>query len=400
MLALLAVAELLAMSLWFAGSAVAPLLQQRWDLTGSEVGWLTASVQLGFVAGTALSAILNLADVVPARRLFAASALLGALANGWLALIHTYPYALASRFLAGACLAGVYPPAMKMAATWFRTRRGLAIGTIVGALTVGKAAPYLASAFPKADVAIVAALASGGAVVAALVVFTAYYDGPFSFASRPFSWTLVGDVIRSREWRLVTGGYLGHMTELYSYWTWIPAFIAASVAGDKHAMTAPSSAGVSVLAFGVIAVGGIGCVWGGLAADRVGRVPLVTRMLVMSGSCCALIGLTFGRSLWLLGPVAIIWGFVIIADSAQFSVLVTESVPVHAVGTALMLQVSLGFLLTTLAIQVIPSIVRSAGWPWAFVFLATGPILGILSISRLREKTRLKLRDNLHRIEE
>jgi MFS family permease len=156
-----------------------------------------------------------------------------------------------------------------------------------------------------------------------------------------------------------------------------------SVARDPHALTAPSSPTVSVLSFGVIAVGGIGCIWGGLVADRIGRAPLVTRAMIISGLCCAFVGLAFGRSLWILAPVALVWGFFIIADSAQFSVLVTESVPAHAVGTALTLQISLGFLLTIGTIQVIPPLVRIAGWPWAFALLALGPLLGILSIKRL-----------------
>jgi len=386
-LALLSAAELLGMSLWFAGSAVAPQLRVRWSLTGAEVGWLTTAVQLGFVAGTAVSALLNLADIVPARRLFASAAVLGAIANAWLAVARGFPDACVSRFLAGAFLAGVYPPAMKMAATWFRARRGLAVGTIVGALTVGKAGPYLVTALPGADVSTITLLASASALVAAGLVFLGYRDGPFAFESRPFSWALVGDVTRGRPWRLAMGGYLGHMAELYSYWTWIPAFVAASAAGDAHALTAPAAPGVAVLSFGVIAVGGIGCVWGGLVADRIGRAALVTRALLISGTCCALVGFAFGRSMWILAPVALVWGFFIIADSAQFSVLVTESVSPHAVGTALTLQVSLGFLLTTATIQVVPPLVRGAGWPWAFALLAIGPFFGILSIRRLSRST-------------
>ena len=182
MLGLLSLAELLGMSLWFAGSAAAPQLRERWALSGTEVGWLTSAVQLGFVCGTALSAVLNLADVIPARRLFAAAALLGALANAWLAVAHGLADAFASRFLAGACLAGVYPPAMKMAATWFRARRGLAVGTIVGALTIGKAGPYLITALPGADVAFITLIASVSALAAAALVFTGYRDGPFAFS--------------------------------------------------------------------------------------------------------------------------------------------------------------------------------------------------------------------------
>lgn len=382
-LALLSLAELLGMSLWFSGSAVGAQLQARWGLTGGEVGWLTTMVQFGFVAGTAVSAVLNLADIVPARRLFALSALLGAVANAALAWAGSYELALVSRFGAGFFLAGVYPPAMKMAATWFRARRGLAVGTVVGALTVGKAGPYLVHAFPGAGVAPVVLTASASALVAALLVWTGYRDGPYPFPPRPFSWGLVRTVVAERRWRLATGGYLGHMAELYSFWTWIPAFVAASLAaqtGEPHAATSPEA---SLLAFGIIAVGGAGCVWGGLVADRVGRERLVTLAMAASGTCALLIGTVFGRSLWLLAPLALAWGFFVIADSAQFSVLVTESVPPHAVGTALTVQTSLGFLLTTVTIQLVPPLVALVGWRWAFVMLAVGPALGIWSIQRL-----------------
>ncbi len=376
------------MSLWFVGSAIAPQLQVRFGLSGGSVAALTTAVQIGFVVGTALSALLNLADVVSARLLFATAALAGAAASSVMAFDVSFATMLASRFMTGMCLAGVYPPALKMAATWFRAERGLAVGVVVGALTVGKAGPYLIHVFPHVTVTAVALTASASATLAALAVFTFYHDGPHAFPPRPFSWTLAGDVVRSPRWRLATGGYLGHMAELYAYWTWIPAFVAASVANAPHSLTSPASASIGLLSFSVIAVGGAGCVWGGWVADRVGRTTLVVRALMISGTCCAVVGLAFGRSLWLLAPLALIWGFFIIADSAQFSVLVTESVPPHAVGTALTLQISLGFLLTTLTVQTVPFIVERAGWPWVFVLLAAGPLLGIMSIGRLvaREK--------------
>ncbi len=384
-LALVAIAELLGMALWFAGSAAAPQLSEAWSLSSSQVAWLTNAVQLGFVVGTALSALLNLADVVPARRLFAVAAVLGAVANLPLAFTDSYGVALASRFLAGACLAGVYPPAMKMAATWFRARRGLAVGTIVGALTIGKAVPYLAQAIPGSTVAHITYGASLCALLAALLVGVGYRDGPYAFPARPFSWSLVGDVLRGERYRLALGGYLGHMAELYSFWTWIATFFAASElarsATNDPYMT--SNWLVGVVSFGVIAVGGVGCIWGGLVADRIGREALVMRAMAISGVCALLIGAAFGRSWWLLAPVALVWGFFVIADSAQFSVLVTESVPADAVGTALTLQVSLGFLLTTVTIQLVPWIAQTVGWQWAFSLLALGPLMGILSIRRL-----------------
>ena len=380
-LVLLAIAELLGMSLWFAASAVSPQLAAQWSLGAAETGWLTTIVQLGFVAGTAASAMLNLADVIPSKRLFAASALAGAAVNAAMIASPSYETALVLRFFTGFFLAGVYPPAMKMIATWFRSQRGLAIGTIVGALTIGKATPYLVHALPNAGVDAVILTASAGAVIAALLVAMGFSDGPYPFAPRPFSWGLVATVARVREWRLATGGYLGHMFELYAFWTWIPAYLAASSAlsnADRD-----NTGIVSLIAFGTIAIGGIGSVWGGLYADRRGRERLVTIALLASGACCILVGFFYGASLWLLAPIALFWGFFVIADSAQFSALVTESVPGHAVGTALTIQTSLGFLLTMVTIQGLPLLAERIGWQWSFVLLAIGPVAGIGSIRRL-----------------
>jgi MFS family permease len=205
-----------------------------------------------------------------------------------------------------------------------------------------------------------------------------YRDGPYPFPPRPFSWTLVGEVVRARPWRLAMGGYLGHMWELYAAWTWLPVFIAASVtARDPQAV---NSGAAPLIAFAALAVGGVGCVWGGILADKRGRAWLVNLSMAISGCCALLIGLTFGRSLWLLAPLALVWGFFVIADSAQFSVMVTEGVPPHAVGTALTLQTSLGFLLTAGVIQLVPVLADQLGWPWAFTILAVGPALGIAAI--------------------
>ena len=383
-LALLACAELLGMSLWFAASAVSSQLGVRWHLDPSALGWLTAIVQLGFVIGTAVSALLNLADVLPSRLLFSVSALLGAIANAAVVITPSYRGVLVCRLLTGFALAGVYPPAMKMISTWFRQRRGLAVGTIVGALTVGKAGPYLVHAMPGAGVRPVVLSASVGALVGAVLVLLFYRDGPFPFPPRRFSWSLVATVLHERRFRLATGGYLGHMFELYSAWTWIPTFVAMSAAASGMRAGPNREALAALVAFCAIAIGGLGCVFGGIVADRRGREWLVTVALAASGTCALLIGLTFGRTLWLLVPVSLIWGFFVIADSAQFSVLVTEAVPPHTVGTALTVQTSIGFLLTMISIQLVPPVAGAIGWRWAFVMLAAGPVFGIAAIQRLR----------------
>lgn len=370
------------MSLWFTASAVAPQLQAMWDLSGQQAGLLTTTVQLGFVAGTAVAAALNLADVIPARPYFAVSALLGALVNALLVVAPGYETALVLRFLTGFFLAGVYPPAMKMIATWFQAARGLAIGTIVGALTLGKATPYLTRALEGADLLAVVLAASFAAVVAALLVGIAYSDGPYKFARRPFSWRLVGAVLRHRPTRLAIGGYLGHMWELYAVWTWIPAFLAASALAMQA--DAPSPVWIDVAAFGAIGIGATGCVLGGWWADRIGRARWVNLSMAISGACCLTVGFFFGGSFWLLVLIAWVWGFFVVADSAQFSAMVTEVSPSHAVGTALTLQTSLGFLLTMATIQAVPVLVEAVGWRWAFPLLALGPAAGIVAIRQFR----------------
>jgi MFS family permease len=379
MLALLAAGQLLGMSVWLAASAVAPELSARWGLDAGRAGWLTSAVQLGFVAGTVSAAVLNLADILPARSYVAAACWGAALSNAAVLLAPGLAPAVAARFATGACCAAVYPPAMKMAATWFRSERGLAIGIVVGALTVGKALPYLADALGGADYRVVIWATSGAAVLAGALVAAGYRDGPFAFDRRPFAWSLVRDVVHSRRWRLTTSGYCGHMLELYACWTWLGAYLAAS-AGVSGGV--PERA-IALSVFAAIGVGGGACVWGGWAADRIGRERLVTTAMAASGACAAGIGLLYGGSYWALLLVACVWGWFVIADSAQFSTMVTESVPAHAVGTALTLQTSIGFALTTVTIQLVPWLAERAGWRWSLAVLAAGPMIGIAAIRRL-----------------
>ncbi len=378
-LALLALAELLGMSAWFSASALGPQLAREWALDPARVGWLTAAVQLGFVAGTAALAVLNLADLVPNRVLFAVAALAAAASNAALLAAPAFAPALLTRFATGFCLAGVYPPAMKMIATWFKDGRGFAIGTIVGALTVGKALPYLVHGLEHAGIAPVVLGSSAAAAAGGLLVAAGYRDGPFPFERRPFAWNLVGAVVRHRPTRLAIGGYLGHMWELYAMWTWIAAFLAAG------AHLPPRAADVA--AFAAIAVGGAGCVAGGRLADRYGRERLTIWAMAASGSCAVLVG---AGAPWpgAAVAVALVWGFAVVADSAQFSALVTELAPAHAVGTALTLQTSLGFLLTMGSIQLVPRLVAGLGWRWAFVVLAAGPAAGIGTMRRLQRLRR------------
>jgi len=379
-LLLLALAELLGMSLWFSASAIVPALKLEWHLSESAADWLTLAVQLGFVAGTLLSALFNLPDIINSRHLFTVSAICGAIVNGAFALLaHDATTGIILRFLTGMFLAGVYPPGMKIMATWFRRGRGFALGVLVGALTLGKASPYLVNAIGssawRVNVAVVSVLAAAGGLIVLLFI----RDGPFALPSARFDWRQVTRIFENRGVRLANFGYFGHMWELYAMWTWMPVMIRASLSARGSAPTLAEAA-----SFLVIGAGAAGCVVGGLLADRVGRTLVTSWAMIVSGSCSVIIGLLFELNPLLLLTVATIWGASVVADSAQFSTCVTELGDPQYMGTALTLQTCLGFLLTMVSIELIPRAVNVVGWRYAFAILAIGPIFGVASMLRLR----------------
>jgi MFS family permease len=381
---LLCVVELLGMSLWFTASAVTPYLQVLWALDAGAAGWLTTIVQLGFVGGTAFVAVLNLADLWPARWLVAGSCLLAAAANALVVVGDSYTFALWMRFLTGFFLAGVYPPSMKMMATWFASNRGLAIGALVGALTIGKALPFLIRALHDISPNFVMLSASFGAVLAGLLVAAVYHDGPHTFERRAFSWKLVGTVVRHRETRLAVAGYLGHMWELYACWSLVAVFFYGFFM-QRGASQLAAAASSGIVGFSVIAMGGLGSVLAGAWADRLGRERITIWSMMVSGACSLVMGWLLNAPLWLAVSVGLIWGFAVVADSAQFSAVVTEVAPAHAVGTALTLQTSLGFLLTALTIWLAVEMSARFGWGLAFSMLAIGPMLGTMAMVRLKK---------------
>jgi MFS family permease len=399
----LSLCSLLAMTLWFSVSAVAPTLKETWRLSSFDQACLTISVQVGFAAGALASAVWNIADRWPATRLLALCALLGAGLNASIALVIENEFAatrsgylvvLLLRAATGAMLAGVYPVGMKLMASWFRRGRGLAIGVMVGALTIGSATPHLLRALPLDSlfariwpsaigslpetwrlVLLSASLCAGAAALFAVIFLK---SGPWLPAASKFDWSYFVRVWQDEPLRRANFGYLGHMFELYAMWTWAPQLLLVSYEKEYS----PKAAYLA--AFATIAIGGVGCIAAGRFADRRGRCLTAILSLIVSGGCALAAGSLVSWPI-ALTVICLLWGLSVIADSAQFSAAVSELCDPRYVGTAPAIQTCSGFLLTTVTIAILPLLQERLGWPLATAMLALGPLVGIWHMARLRK---------------
>ncbi len=371
-----------ALTTWFSATAILPDLIRQNGLTPTEAAWFTNAVQVGFVVGALLTSLVNLPDLVRMNRLIAVSALLAALANACLLLDPPPLLAILARFGTGLSLAGVYPPALKLMATWFVKGRGLALGFLIGALTLGSSMPHLFRALMGgADWRTVVLLSSGACLLAAVLFGLAISEGPYPFGKATFNPAQIVKVLGSKPVFLANLGYFGHMWELYAMWAWILAFLNAAAKG----LTTVPFGSVSMFSFVIVASGFIGCLIGGLLSDRIGRCFTTAGMMAVSGLCAVAIGFVCTGPAWLLALIAIVWGMAIIGDSAQFSAAVTELSDQRLVGTALAMQMAIGFALTVVAIWLTPLFAGAiGGWQWAFLLLVPGPLIGIVAMLALR----------------
>lgn len=382
-LALIATVQVLGMAMWFSASAVLPALRETWHIGDLAAVWLTASVQVGFVIGAVTSALFNLPDRFPPQRVVAVGAVGAALATAAVPTIADgFVPAVVCRLLVGVFLAGVYPVGMKLMASWFDTSgRGLALGVLVGALTIGSALPHLVNGLGRLPWEGVLYTSAGIGVAAAVLAVAAVRPGPHLGGGAPqHRPRYVLEMFRERGPLLANLGYFGHMWELYALWTWLPSFLA-----DGKRPDATTLGLVTFLVIGIAGVGG--CLLGGWAADRFGRAPAAGTALLVSGACC-LASPLFHQASWVVLTIGLmVWGASVIADSGVFSTALSEVADRRYIGTALTAQTALGFLLTVVTINLVPLIADVVGWRYAFLVLAPGPLLGAWAMRALGRRT-------------
>ena len=376
---LLAGALVMSMSTWFSTAAVLGQLRDAWSLSTTQSSWLTIVVQLGFVCGAMFSAFTNLADRLAPLRLVLLGSMGAAAANTIVAAADGYTVALVARFLTGAFLAAVYPPALKAMSSWYRTGRGYALGVMIGALTIGSALPHLINAIGGVDWRVALLIASGLTLTGGLVADRLCSPGPYSVAAARFDPSQLGIILRNPRFRLASGGYFGHMWELYAMWAWIAAFYGDAFDSRRTA---------SFVAFAVIAIGAAGSVHAGRMSDRRSRTEAAALAMRWSASVAVVIGFLVDAPTPIVVGAGLVWGFWVVADSAQFSTIVTEVVDARYVGTALTVQLATGFMLTVFTIFLVPVVRDAHGWGWAFVMLAPGPLLGAWAMRVLQSDQR------------
>ncbi len=378
---MIVVSQFAGTSIWFSGNAVLGELMRTLPSAPPLSGWITGAVQLGFIVGTLVFAILSIADRHSPRWVFLLCAAAGALSNLLTAAAATHLASLlALRFVTGFFLAGIYPVGMKIAAGWYARGLGNALGFLVGALVLGTAFPHLLrstlEALPWQTVMFVSSgvCLSGGLLMALLVP-----DGPYRTAAPPFHPRAVATLlVRHRQLRAAATGYFGHMWELYTLWAFIPLFLSA------YASNRPDEPlSLPAWSFAIIAMGSLGCVLGGLVSIRYGSSRVATVQLAASGLCCLLSPVLFAASPELFLAFMLLWGTTVVGDSPQFSAMVARTAPQALVGSALTLVNCIGFSITVVSLALVQWLATVLPIQYVLVVLTPGPAVGLIAMGPL-----------------
>ncbi|WP_192820927.1 nitrate/nitrite transporter [Rufibacter sp. LB8] len=366
-------------SLWFAGNAVLPELIPLFHLEASSLPHLTSAVQLGFILGTLVFAVFTVSDRFSPSKVFLVCALAGAVCNLSLLGASGLPTLLGSRFLTGFCLAGIYPVGMKIAADYHQRGLGKALGFLVGALVLGTAFPHLLKSLTQGlPWRYVIWGTSGLAVLGGVSLFWLVPDGPYRTKSSSPNFTAFFQIFKQKDFRAAAFGYFGHMWELYTFWAFVPVLLALYLEANPE-----TSLSISGWSFVIIAVGALACVAGGYLSEKVGSAKTAFAALAVSMVCCLLSPWLFALPLEVFLGLLLVWGLAVVMDSPQFSTLVAQNAPAHVKGTALTIVNSLGFAITIVSIQFLRSMQSAVEPRYWFLFLALGPLLGLLAMRRL-----------------
>jgi len=364
-------------SLWFAGNAVMGDLQLEWGLLSpASLGYITSSVQLGFISGTLFFAFFLISDRFSPRLVFFISSILGAAANlGIFFFSDGLSSLLIFRFITGFFLAGIYPVGMKIAAGWYKHGLGATLGYLVGALVLGTAFPHLLKSFEHSyEWGSVLISVSVISIIGGIFMLIFVPNGPYLSKGTKFNPRAIQIIFKSKALRQAAFGYFGHMWELYTVWTFVPLLLAYYAKEHIDAINIP------LWSFWIIAAGGVGCALGGVISKRTGSKPVAFCQLLASGICCLLSPLIFAAPLELFLVFFLFWGVVVAGDSPQFSALVAMSAPKEYVGSALTIVTSVGFLITVFSIQFVSSLVGIIDAKYLMLFLIPGPVFGLISL--------------------
>ncbi|MEQ6168448.1 MFS transporter [Ekhidna sp. MALMAid0563] len=374
-LTIIVLAQFMCTSLWFAGNAVMPDLIVKLDLQSTDLGYITSSVQFGFIIGTLVYAAFTIADRFHPSNVFLISAMLGAIANLLIVLDVSFSQILIFRFLTGFFLAGIYPVGMKIAADYFEKGLGKALSFLVGALVLGTALPHLiASIEVSYDWRLVLIITSVLAVLGGLLIKLFVGEGPFRSKLQVPKFRSIGLVFKNKEFRAASFGYFGHMWELYAFWAFVPIILAQYSAYHLTAVN------ISLFSFFIIGLGGMACVFGGYLSEYWGSKKVATWALGLSGMFCLLSPFMFQIPLPFFIVFLIFWGLVVIADSPLFSSLVAKNAKTELKGTALTIVTCIGFAITIVSIQLISFLVELVSFKYVYLILVIGPGLGVFAL--------------------
>ncbi|MHA1912760.1 MAG: MFS transporter [Promethearchaeota archaeon] len=382
-LIVVSISLLFSVTVWFSANAITSQLISLWNLTPRDIAILSIILIIGFVIGALIYSVFNLPDLIKTPLFFSVNTLIAAFGNFFAAMAPNFLVFIIFRFITGFFLAGVYPTSMKLISSWFKRRRGLAIGILLGALTAGSGLPYLFNIFGTPNWRLLLSFSSLFALTGSALIYLFIQEGPHLISGAKFRLSNLKDILGKKSIRLANFSYFGHMWELYAFWVWIPKFLQ-----EVYSRTSFGFDGNLYFSLGTFLVfisGAVGNMIGGKIADTIGRTKFNIIMLIFSGGSSLVIGFSLNNAFLAL-IIAIIWGTTIVPDSPQYSAMISELSDPAYVGTALAIQTALGFTIANLTIWLIPFIVDLTGWTFAFMILIIGPFFGIVSLFKLRKE--------------